>query len=64
MENSLAEINLESMGGGVGGDKRFNIFLGSKIGKHLQLYGQVHNHATGKSLEGRTRLDEPIECAS
>jgi hypothetical protein len=38
--------------------------LGSKIGKHLQLCGQAHYHATRKNLEGRTQLDEPVECAS
>ena len=41
-----------------------NNFWGSKIGKHLQLRGWVHYHATRKNLESRMQLDEPIECAS
>jgi len=44
--------------------KGFNIFGGSKVGKHLQLCGRVHYRATRKNLESRTQLDEPVECAS
>jgi len=44
--------------------KGCNIFWGSKISKHLQLCGRAHYHATRKSLESRTQLDEPVECAS
>ena len=47
-----------------GGIKGCNIFLGSKIGKHLQLCEQVHYHATRKNLKSRTQLDEHGECAS
>jgi len=42
----------------------FNIFLGSKTGKHLQLCGRAHYRSTRKNLESRTQLDEPVECAS
>jgi hypothetical protein len=50
-ENILAELNLES----TGGDKGLLHFLGSKIGKHLQLCGRAHYHATKKILtEGRS----------
>jgi hypothetical protein len=38
--------------------------LESKIGKHLQLCGRAHYHATRKNLEIKTQLDEPVECAS
>jgi hypothetical protein len=41
-ENSLAEINLDS----TGGDKGLKHFLGSKIGKNLQVFGQAHYCAT------------------
>ena len=58
-ENSLAEINLESMGV----LKGCIIFLGVK-NLQLQLCGRAHYHATRKSIESRTQLDEPIECAS
>jgi hypothetical protein len=51
-ENGLVEINLES----TGVIKGCNIFWGQK----LQLYGQAHYHATRKSLESRTQLDEPV----
>ena len=44
--------------------KGFNIFGGSKVGKHLQLCGRVHYRATRKNLETRTQLDELVECAS
>jgi hypothetical protein len=44
--------------------KGCNIFLGSKIGKHLQICGWAHYRVTRKNLENRTQLDEPIECAS
>jgi len=59
-ENSLAKINLES----TGVKKGCNIFLGSKIGKHLELRVWAHYHATRKNLESRTQLDEPGECTS
>jgi hypothetical protein len=59
-ENSLAEINLES----TGGDKGFQHFGGSKIGKNLQLCGRAHYRATRKNLDSRTQLDEPVQCAS
>jgi len=49
-ENRLAEINLDSRWS----DKGFNIFLGSKIGKHLQLCGQAHYCTTRTNLERRT----------
>jgi hypothetical protein len=39
-------------------------FLGSKIGKHLQLCGRAHYRATRKNHESRMQLDEPVECAS
>jgi hypothetical protein len=39
-------------------------FLGSKIGKHFQLFGRAHYRATRKNLVIRTQLDEPVECAS
>ena len=38
--------------------------MGSKIGKHLQFCGRAHYRAARKSLERRTQLDEPVECAS
>jgi len=41
-----------------------NIFLGSKIEKHLQLCGRALYRATRKNLETKTQLDEPVECAS
>jgi len=44
--------------------KGCNIFLGLKIGEHLQLCGRAHYRATRKNLESRTQLDEPDECAS
>jgi hypothetical protein len=44
--------------------KGCQIFFGSKIGKHLQLFGPAHYHATRKNLDNRTQLDEPIECTS
>jgi hypothetical protein len=59
-ENSLAEINLES----IGDDKGLYHFLGSKTGKNLQPCGRAHYRATRKNLERRTQLDEPAECAS
>jgi len=43
--------------------KGCNIFGGPKIGKHLQLCGRAHYRATRNSLESRTQLDEPVECA-
>jgi hypothetical protein len=52
-ENRLVEVNLES----TGVIKGSNIFLGSKIGKHLQLCGRAHYRATRKNLkntDGRT----------
>jgi hypothetical protein len=36
--------------------------LGSKIGKHSQLYGLAHYHGRRKKLVSRTQLDEPAEC--
>jgi hypothetical protein len=59
-ENSLAEINLESMGG----DKGLLNFLGSIIGKHLQLCGRAHYCATRKNLEGRNPPSESEELES
>jgi len=55
-ENSVTEINLEN----TAGDKGLSLFLGSKIGKHLQLCGQAHYRATKKksreqNAAGRTR---------
>jgi len=47
-----------------GGIKGCNIFLGSKIDKHLQICGQMHYRATRKNLESRTKLDETGEHAS
>ena len=47
-----------------GGVKGLKLFLGSKIGKHLQLCGRAHYRATRKNLKNRTQLDEPAECAS
>jgi hypothetical protein len=44
-ENSLAEINLESTKGGIKGCN----FFGSKIGKHLQLYGRAEQNAAGRT---------------
>jgi len=44
--------------------KGCNIFWGSKIGKHLQLWGPAHYRATRKYLDSRTQLDVPVECAS
>jgi len=44
--------------------KDCNIFLVSKIGKHLQLCGRAHYRATRKNLDSRTQLDEPAERAS
>ena len=44
--------------------KGCNIFLGSKIGKHLQLCGRAHYRAKRKNLDSRTQLDEPVDCAS
>jgi hypothetical protein len=49
---------------GGGGDKEFNIFCGSKIGKQLQLCGRAHYHATRKNFESRTQLDKPVGCSS
>jgi hypothetical protein len=48
-ENSLAAINLESMGVIKG-----LTFFGSKTGKHLQLCGWVHYRPTRKNLESKT----------
>jgi hypothetical protein len=60
-ENSLAEINMES----TRAIKGCNIFWGSKISKQLQLCGRAHCRATRKkTLESKTQLDEPVECAS
>ena len=39
-------------------------FLGSKIGKHLQLCGRADYRAKRKIIESRKQLDEPAECAS
>jgi len=39
-------------------------FLGSKIGKLLQVCGRAHFRGTRKNLESRTQLDQPVECAS
>jgi len=54
----------EGKSGELGVIKGCNIFLGSKIGKHLQFCGQAHYRATRKNLKSRTQLDEPSECAS
>jgi hypothetical protein len=53
----VAEINL----GSTGADKGLYHFLGSKIGKHLQLCGRAHYRATRKNLESRKQLDEADE---
>ena len=37
---------------------------GLKIGKHLELCGQTHYRTTRKSIDSRTPLHEPAECAS
>jgi len=58
-ENSLAEINLESMWG----DKGLQHFLRVKNWE-TQLCGWAHYRATTKNLQSRPQLDEPVECAS
>jgi hypothetical protein len=52
-ENSLVEINLESMGVIKGSNNFF--------GQNLETQ---HYHATRKNRESRTQLDEPAECVS
>jgi len=44
--------------------KGCNIFFGSKSGKHSELCGRPHYHATRKNLKSRTLLDQPDECPS
>jgi len=60
-ENSLAEINLE----GTGGDKKScNIFWGQKLANTCSFVGGRIIVQDEKISEGRTQLDEPVECAS
>ena len=66
-ENNLVEINLASksgVGGRVGCNRGLKHFIGSNIGKQLQLWGQAHYRATRKYLERKMQVDEPVECAS
>ena len=56
----MVEINLES----TAVTKGCNIFLGLKIGEHLQLCGRAHYRATRNNLDSRRQLDDPVECAS
>jgi len=60
-ENSLAEINLESTGGGEL-IKSCNNFFGSKIGKHLQLCGWAHYHATRKNSRAECSWMNPLNA--